>query len=480
MVAVNIKPCKRKGRGRICGNEDCEPCIARSFAGFDDVRKVAAWSLRNDKQPHEVAISSHDKCWFDCGACGHEFDIVLHNATSRRRSWCPYCVNQRNCGNADCESCVARSFAAFDDPIKIAAWSTRNDKRPHEVAISSVKKFWFNCSCGHAFAACLGNVTSRQRCWCPFCSGNEICGNEDCESCVARSFAAFDDPIKIAAWSARNDRRPHEVAISSNEKVSFDCSCGHDFDIRMFSVTGKRRMWCPYCANQRNCGNAHCESCIARSFAAFDDPIKIAAWSARNDKHPHEISMCSNERFWFNCLCGKEFEARLHNVTGKQRCWCPHCAALRNKGMEALLAALRVLAPSAVVITEDRIECEGRRLRIDTRVTHNAREFYVESDGPQHFSNEGMLLVQKKKGTTDPDKLAAVKAAFADQLDRDRLKERTLREAGKLLFRFSYRQHGEMDRLVADMIAKAALPRAGGETVYMDPELYAPLINFNI
>ena len=148
--------------------------------------------------------------------------------------------------------------------------------------------------------------------------------------------------------------------------------------------------------------------------------------------------------------------------------------------MQALLATLEALAPSPVVITEDRIECEGRRLRIDARVTHGSHEFYVESDGPQHFSRRGTIIVQRKQGMTDPETISAVEAAFRDQLGRDRLKERTLRDAGKLLFRFSYRQHGQINRLVADMLSKAALPRTGGETVYMDPELYAPLINFKL
>ena len=300
-------------------------------------------------------------------------------------------------------------------------------------------------------------------------------------SCFPRTFAGFDDVSKVAAWSARNEKRPHEVAISSRYEALFDCrKCGHEFEALLYSVTEKQGRWCPFCANLRICGSAHCKSCVSRSFASFDDATKIGAWSASNKKRPHEVPISSAQKVWFDCSCGNEFETTLYHVTGKQRQWCPQCATLRNKGMQALLAALEVLAPSAVVVTEDRIECEGRRLRIDARVTHCAYEFYVESDGPQHFSREGMLGVQKKQGTADPDKLAAVEEAFRDQLDRDRLKERTLREAGKLLFRFSYRQHGEMDRLVADMLAKAGLPRAGGETVYMDPELYAPLINFKL
>lgn len=385
------------------------------------------------------------------------------------------------CGSASCEPCVARSFAVLVDAAKVAAWSVRNEKRPHEVAMYSSAKISFECgACGHGFDIILNNVTGKQQRWCPFCAGKRICGNENCASCFPRTFAGFDDASKVAAWSVRNEKRPHEVAISSDYEGRFDCrTCGHDFEARLSGVTGKQRRWCPFCANQRICGSASCDSCIVRSFAGFEDRDKIATWSARNDKRPHQVAISSHETFLFNCSCACEFEARLCDVTGKRRQWCPHCAGSRNKGMQALLAALQALAPSAIVKREDRIESEGRRLQIDARVTHGEHEFYVESDGPQHFSREGMLGVQKKQGTADPDKLAAVEEAFRDQLDRDRLKERTLRKARKLLFRFSYRQHGEMDRLVTDMLAKAALPRVGGETVYMDPEFYAPLINFN-
>jgi len=429
-----------------------------------------------------VALSSNEKFWFDCTTCSHNFEAALYHVTGQRRQWCPYCSGNKICGNEGCTSCFARTFSAFNDAAKVAAWSARNDKNPHEVAMSSDYKAWFDCTtCEHEFEVRMADVTGKRQQWCPFCGNKRICGSAQCDSCVARSFASFENTAKVASWLARNDQKPHEVAMYSNKKFLFDCqTCGHEFDIVLNSVTGKQQQWCPFCANQRICGSAQCKLCVVRSFASFDDMAKIAAWSTRNEKGPHEVASFSNGMVWFNCgSCGREFKSRLSDVTGKRRCWCPHCATSQNKGMYALLTALEAHAPSAVVKTEDRIECQGRQLRIDARVTHGKNEFYVESDGPQHFSLEGMLQVQRKRGTTDVDELAAVEADFHDQLDRDRLKERTLRKARKLLFRFSYRQHGEMDRLVTDMLAKAALPRVGGETVYMDPEFYAPLINFN-
>ena len=56
---------------------------------FETHPKANFWSLKNKLKPHEVALNSHKKFWFDCD-CGHEFEIKPHNIV-QKNGWCPFC-----------------------------------------------------------------------------------------------------------------------------------------------------------------------------------------------------------------------------------------------------------------------------------------------------------------------------------------------------------------------------------------------------
>lgn len=53
----------------------------------------------------------------------------------------------------------------FDKHPKSMFWSEKNEKKPHDVALNSHKKFWFNCDCGHQFENTLLNINQANN-WC--------------------------------------------------------------------------------------------------------------------------------------------------------------------------------------------------------------------------------------------------------------------------------------------------------------------------
>lgn len=111
---------------------------------------------------------------------------------------------------------------------------------------------------------------------------------------------------------------------------------------------------------------------------------------------------------------------------------------------------------------EETIWLDGRPLRWDaTCSTANSEEFFVESDGPQHFSEEFMNRVSRRQLSKE-----RVRAKFQDQRARDLLKEKHINDTGGLLFRFSYRQTAEIESLVAKMLEHAVKGTTG--VVYMD------------
>ena len=99
---------------------------------------------------------------------------------------------------------------------------------------------------------------------------------------------------------------------------------------------------------------------------------------------------------------------------------------------------------------EVKVECGGRILKWDMVVYNKEREFYIESDGEQHFSVEGLI----RSWRTSISKEDAQKK-FEDQRERDLLKEKYIVDNDKLLFRISYKQLKKLKFLIGIMISKS-------------------------
>jgi very-short-patch-repair endonuclease len=224
---------------KLCEKPDCNDCFKRSFASHD---KAKYWSDRNEEvKPSDCAISSGIKRWFDCDKCHHDFESSLSNVL--KGSWCPYCSGHKLCENPDCNDCFKRSFASHE---KAPFWSVKNKEvKTMDCAISSHKKLWFDCDkCHHDFESSLSNVLKGR--WCPYCSGQKLCENPDCNDCFKRSFASHE---KAPFWSVKNKVKPRDCGISSGIKRWFDCDkCSHEFESVLYSVSNGH--WCPHCVNK--------------------------------------------------------------------------------------------------------------------------------------------------------------------------------------------------------------------------------------
>lgn len=95
---------------KLCGREDCEICLKRSFASHERSRN---WDheKNNGIKPIEVRPNTKKRFFFNCDICNHSFDTVLTNI-SGKGSFCPYCANQKLCSDNQCKLCFERSFAS--------------------------------------------------------------------------------------------------------------------------------------------------------------------------------------------------------------------------------------------------------------------------------------------------------------------------------------------------------------------------------
>ena len=313
---------------RHCGERECSFCYKRSFASHP---KSNHWSARNDDEPHQLALHSNSKRWFDCDNCKHTFSMSLYIISSG--SWCCFCHGTKfnHCGSKDCTFCWKRSFASHPRSV---LWSEQNKDKPIDVGVGSTSKRWFKCDiCHHTSQKqpCLMTIRSQ---WCQFCSNKwKHCGVNDCTFCWKRSFASHP---KSKFWSAKNSDRPIDVVLNLNQKRFFDCGkCGHTFEKSVNGVA--QGGWCLFCSqnNWHHCGDRKCEYCFNRSFASHPHS---KYWSATNSERPLMVSKASNQSFWFKCAEGHDFKAILGNVAFGR--WCPECKLKSEKKCREFLRSV--------------------------------------------------------------------------------------------------------------------------------------------
>ncbi|QYB17532.1 hypothetical protein PV-S19_0168 [Pacmanvirus S19] len=228
-------------------------------------------------------------------------------------------TTKKLCSIDDCINCLNRSFASHPKSIH---WSNKNIVKSREVFKCSSKKYWFICgTCNHEFDASPNKITRVNSSWCPYCSipTKKLCDNDNCEICFNNSFLSHE---RSEFWSARNIISPRKAFKNSNTKYWFDCDCGHEFEMSLNNIMSITSKWCPYCANQKLCDSDSCELCFNKSFLSHR---RSEFWSAKNILSPREVFKGSNNKYWFDCICGHEFEIIIKLITNKMASWCSYC-----------------------------------------------------------------------------------------------------------------------------------------------------------
>ena len=356
---------------KLCNDEKCLLCFNKSFASH---LKAKYWSVEhNDKPPRQVFKNTNDKYFFNCNTCEHLFDDSLCHINQNR--WCPYCSHDELCDNDDCKMCYDNSFAGHE---KAKYWSNikNGDLTPRKVFKNSNKRRYFDCDCGHCFLKQPNSVANGG--WCPYCSHDELCDNDDCQMCYDNSFASHEK-AKYWSYTKNGDLTPRQVFKGSSKKYAFNCDiCKHWFKSDLSTISGDREHWCPFCAHQKLCDDEKCAMCYENSFASCK---KAIYWSIKNKDNPR---MCfkrsSNKKRIFDCPhCSKEYVSVLNNV--HLGAW---CSCLTNK-TEAKLFDFLSSIYNFHIEKQKRFEwCKDKRgLPFDFCIEEY--KLLIELDGRQHF-----------------------------------------------------------------------------------------------
>jgi very-short-patch-repair endonuclease len=319
------------------------------------------WSVRNALRPEEVSISNGSKFWFDCHTCLHDYQ--QRPCSKTKGAGCPYCAKANSilCGNLRCNFCLSKSCYIYKE-----IWSIKNELNPEQVAISGdSKKHWFDCfTCNHDYQQVPYNKTRGQDC--PYCSipVKKLCGNLNCKFCLKKSCYIYKD-----IWNSRNALCSEQVSISSHKKYWFNCElCQHDYQQRPSDKTNNNQ-GCPFCSNQKLCGNLNCKFCLKKSCYIYKD-----IWNSRNALNPEYVAISSNKKYLFDChICKHTYHQTPHSKTNGAGC--PTC---KNKTERKVADYLKQIIVK--FIKEFKF---NDKKRYDFCIPEY--KLIIEVDGDQHF-----------------------------------------------------------------------------------------------
>lgn len=356
----------------------------RSLAQNASSQVLAQWhTMKNgDLTPADVTVASHTKVWWLCEE-GHEWETKVSQRTKPKPTGCPTCyaINRQTGYRAPRPGQSLAENASFD---LLSQWHPDKNGHltPSDVTAKSGQKAWWLCPEGHTFEALISNRSNGSGC--PMCSGNNVFPGINDLATTHPELAAQWHP-------AKNERTVNSVAADSSGKAWWQCDLGHEWEALIGSRTRAKtkcpycsgrlaisgetdlatthpqiaQEWHPsrnehvkvdnvternvtpawwLCKDghnwqatvrERTKDNRSCSICSGRIVElGFNDlmtthPEVASEWHpTKNAPYtPYALTAKSDQRIWWQCTEGHEWEARPWDRTrGDQRnTACPYC-----------------------------------------------------------------------------------------------------------------------------------------------------------
>jgi DNA-directed RNA polymerase subunit RPC12/RpoP len=228
--------------------------------------------------PIDVAVSSSHKVWWRC-LKGHEWEATVNNRNKGNR--CPYCVGKK-VNDENCLQTVNPDLTKEWHPTKNGSLT------PSDITAGYTKKVWWRCKKGHEWEALISNRSKGNRC--PACSGR-VASVENCLQTLNPSLSKEWHPTKNGILT------PINVTVSSNQKVWWQCSKGHEW--KSYISNRSRGNRCPACFGNK----ATDENCLQTI-----NPALAMEWHPTKNGNltPRDVKAGSNKKVWW--LCSKDHE----------------------------------------------------------------------------------------------------------------------------------------------------------------------------
>ncbi len=187
-------------------------------------------------------------------------------------------------------------------------WEKNINIDPAQVTTRSGRKVWWICSKGHEWQAKVAHRKAGSGC--SYCSHKKaIKGENDLQTV---------NPTLAGEWNyeKNNGLMPRDVLPSSNKKVWWKCSKGHEWQ----AVINSRNSGCgcPICAGRQVLVGYNDLQTVNLTLA------KEWNYERNGDLTPEQFVVNSNKKVWWKCSKGHEWQAQIsHRSRGSG---CPYCA----------------------------------------------------------------------------------------------------------------------------------------------------------
>lgn len=270
-------------------------------AGREELLRQWDTERNGEATPSTVSYGSRRKSWWKCDK-GHRWQTAVYTRTGGNAG-CPYCAGKRVLSGDN--------SLAVNYPELARQWHpTRNgDLRPESIAPGTHRKVWWRCEKGHEWQAVVKSRVSG--CGCPICTNRKLVPGENDLAATHPELARQWHPTKNGSLT------PDQVGAGSRKRVWWVCDGGHEWQAGI-SARSSNGSGCPVCSGKTVIPG---ENDLASHF-----PAVAAQWHP--DKNapvtPKQVSAFSNQRVWWRCELGHEWQAVVAART-TQNADCPYC-----------------------------------------------------------------------------------------------------------------------------------------------------------
>lgn len=246
---------------------------SRYIADFPEL--MVEWDSDSNAHldPKKVTIKSSVQAWWTCRANKkHRWEARVRNRAIEGNG-CPYCSRRRTLRES--------SFGVqFPDLLRELHPSKNGDLDPFEVAPSSNRRVWWQCSAGHEWITSFGHRT-RSKTGCKRCALNAIS--------IARK---APDLLKEWDWERNRSFDSSEIPATSDQRVWWRCRNDHNHVWQMavgYRVT--TGVGCPRCGND------------APALSQVLPNLRQEWDYTRNSKSFESVHVNSSVKYWW--ICGR-------------------------------------------------------------------------------------------------------------------------------------------------------------------------------
>ncbi len=221
-------------------------------------------------------------------------------------------------------STIKKSSVAVVFPELVPEWDVEknNGMTPDNFSANAHTKVWWKCKNGHNWQAAISS--RNKKLGCPYCAGQRtIAGENDLASWCQENM-----PELLNEWDYnKNEINPSEVSKTSNKKVWWKCTEGHEWKAIIANrVHGTR---CPFCFTGKDT-ERHKKSLTEWCRENSQEQI-LSEWNYEKNGSitPDTISKGSHHIVWWRCPKGHEWEAEVKSRTYNHGC--PYCSSTNKK-----------------------------------------------------------------------------------------------------------------------------------------------------